>query len=55
MTDLINLNAEQCQKWLNNINIHPITGKKLDITDNLPLYRKLANQCLMHDIVIDKI
>lgn len=54
MTDLINLNAEQCQKWLNNINIHPITGKELDIANNLPLYRKLSKQCLMHDIVVDK-
>lgn len=37
MTDLINLNAEQCQKWLNNINIHPITGKLFAISNSLPV------------------
>ena len=50
MTEIIQLTEEQCHQWLKNINIHPITGKDLDIANNLSLYRKLAKECQNNNI-----
>ena len=36
MTEPINFDKEQCLKWLDNININPISGKELNITNDFP-------------------
>jgi len=53
MTEIIQLTEEQCHQWLKNINIHPVTGKDLDIANNLSLYRKLAKECQNNNIKIN--
>ena len=53
MTEPINFDKEQCLKWLDNININPITGKDLDITKDFSLYRKIARQVLKHNIPVN--
>ena len=53
MTEPINFDKEQCLKWLDNININPITGKELDITKDFSLYRKIARQVLKHNIPVN--
>ena len=39
----MNITPEDCQKWLNNKNINPITNKK--ITTNGPIYKKFLKHC----------